>query len=221
MFIAATIGWLFSDRFRRTIRSVAQFPRGNFLGIKLATLGVNDFYSCRDEMYRRRGSVLLNTIKHAKSSIGIIAISLQKSIIHQGLDKDLEMLLNERPTLRVDISLLDPTSSLVPYIATASGRSEEELRNAITASIKKIESVQRNINTQKNNRIVLRLCDFHFFNTLVAIDVPRKRNAAPQKKAFFIVEHSLFGINISDRYTIEIVRPGSRMFEKMRKSYNL
>lgn len=162
MFIAATIGWLFSDRFRRTIRSVAQFPRGIFLGIKLATLGVNDFYSCRDEMYRRRGSVLLNTIKHAKSSIGIIAISLQKSIIHQGLDKDLEMLLNERPTLRVDISLLDPTSSLVPYIATASGRSEEELRNAITASIKKIESVQRNINTQKNNRIVLRLCDFHF-----------------------------------------------------------
>jgi hypothetical protein len=220
LFVAAVIGWFSSERFRHITRLVARFPKGVVLGAKLAKLGVGDFYSCRDEMYRRRGSVLLNTIKHAKSSIGIIAISLQKSIAHQGLDKDLERLLNENPALQVNISLLSPKSSLVPYIAAASGRSENELRDAIKGSIKKIEAVQAKMNTPARERIILKLCDFHLFNTLVAIDVPQNPKDTPQKDAFFIVEHSLFGISISDRYTIEVVRPGSRMFKKIRDSYS-
>ena len=76
LFVAALIGWFSSERFRHITRLVARFLKGVALGVKLAKLGVSDFYSCHDEMYRRRGSVLLNTIKHAKSSIGIIAVRL-------------------------------------------------------------------------------------------------------------------------------------------------
>lgn len=210
---------IFSPRGRDFLRKLTRLPKAIRLGMRMNNLGIANFYSCRDEVYRSRGSALFETIKDAESHIGIVAISLQQSITHQRLDKDLERLIRQKPNLTVSISLLSPSSPLIPYLAAASGRHKNDLRDAIFSSITKLQDVQREVNSEKQVRLKLKLCNFHLFNTLVAIDVSDVIDTAPSKGAFFIVEHSLYGISIKDRYTIEVVRPGSRMFEKVLASY--
>ena len=217
--LGTIVGWFASSKFRAVIKHAFHIPNAISLGLKMANKGVCNFYSCRNELNRTRGSELFESIKGAKESIGIVAISLQQSIAHQNFHKALKELMLKNPQLTVSISLVSPSSPLIEHLADASGRDPSDLRSAIRNSIARLQEVQAIVNTPAQERLAVQTCAFHYFSTLVAVDVPVDPKLRPSKNAFFLIEHSLYDISFSERYTFELGRPGSYMFEKALKSY--
>lgn len=125
----------------------------------------------------------------------------------------------QNPQLTVSISLVSPNSPLIDHLADASGRDPSDLRAAIRHSIARLREVQDEVNTSAQKRLMVQTCTFHYFSTLVAVDVPIDSNSEPSRRAFFLIEHSLYDLSVSERYTFELGKPGSYMFEKALKSY--
>lgn len=217
--LAITVGSLLAtSRGRRVAAAIVRSFRGIPAGVALVRSGVYAFYPSRESLSRARGAELIGSISKAQTEVTVVGISMQRTVIHQGLAAQLEELLAERPGLTVRFFLLDPESPSLPYIATTSGRTAAELKDAILQSIGRLDEVRDRLGVAERERLIVRKVDCHMYNTLVAVDVPLEPKREAPAGSFFIVEHSLFGISIDERYSIEVRRPTSKMYRKLRKS---
>jgi hypothetical protein len=113
-----------------------------FLGAKMVRLGIYDFFDSRTSLARKRSSTkIIDYLELARKEVGVIAISLNYSVVHQDLHSDLRKILKSNPDLHVYIFVLDPKSPIVQAVAIATGRSVSELVQYIDQSLARLKQL--------------------------------------------------------------------------------
>ena len=184
--------------------------------LRMVRQGIFAFYSSRNELSRRNESIeVFSYIKDAAAEVGIIAISLQRSVLHQQLHTKLGGLLESNPQLNLSIFVLDPKSKLVRHVAEATNRTEDELREAIEATLLRLRGLYDGLGKSTRARLHVHTYDTFFPQSLVAVDIDRPQRLWQRGTSKFLVEHYLFGLSVEDRYSFEIRRSHSPMYEKL------
>ena len=215
--IASILGFLIGIATTRWGRGllldISRSLRVPFLGIKLIRLGVYDFFDSRTSLARTRGSTrIIDYVGLAKKELGIIAISLNYSIVHQHLHDDLRNLIKGHNELNIFVFLLNPDSNVLQSVATATGRSVEELRQYIRQSLSRLTEMVQNLDTAERQRFHLHFYDTYVANSILVID-PHESNGR------FLVENYLYKVPIHGRYSFECRRPDSPMYNKLLIAY--
>jgi len=198
---------------RNLIADISRSLAYPFLGVRLIRMGIYDFFDSRLTLVRRKKTThIIEYLRPATSEIGIIALSLNYSIIHQNLHEELRKLLKTKPKLQIYIFLLDPDSSIVESVATASARSPQELREYIYQSLSRLKRMAATFSEDEKQRFHVCLYDTYVANSILVVDPYHKRGR-------ILVENYLYKVPIQARYSFECRRPNSPMFEKVRIAY--
>ena len=198
---------------RSTIYDISRSLTRPLLGIRLMRMGIYDFFDSRDTLMRRKkGARVIEYLRPAKQEIGIIALSLNYSIVHQNLHEELRALLKAKPRLTVYIFLLNPNSKAVEVIASTTMRSPDELRAYINQSIEHLERMIVTFSEEEKARFHVCLHETYIANSILVVDPYDKRGR-------ILVENYLYKIPIQESYSFECRRPDSPMFRKVRMSY--
>lgn len=195
---------------------ITDFVRGirvPLLGFRLVRMGVYDFFDSRTSFaIKRKTTRIFEYLSPATKELGIIALSLNKSVMHQNLQDELRKLLKTKPDLKIYIFLLNPEATILPAVAVASGRDAEELKDYIHQSLTRLDKMCSTLDATERKRFHLSLYDTYVANTVLVID-PYER------KGRILVENYLYKVPIEGRYSFECKRKGSPMFEKVRTAY--
>ena len=184
-----------------------------FLGTKLVSLGIYDFFDSRKSLsQRRRSTRIFDYLALGKKEIGIIATSLNYSIMHQDLHLDIQRQLRNNTGLEVHIFILDPNCDVLVSVAKATGRTLQDVREYIEQSLHRINEMMQDLSDSERERFHLSLYDVYIANSMLVID-PEEKNGR------FLVEHYLYRVPIHGRYSFECKRPGSPMYDKLLASY--
>ncbi|MDA8163532.1 MAG: hypothetical protein M0017_00675 [Desulfobacteraceae bacterium] len=198
---------------RQIITDCTRGMRVPLLGIRMVSIGVYDFFDSRDALTKKQKSTrAIEYLSPATKEIGIIALSLNYSIVHQNLHDEFRKLLKTKPDLKIYLFLLNPKSLILPTIALASGRSAEELKDYIEQSLSRLNKMYAALDSSEQNRFHLRLYDTYVANSVLVVD-------PYEKKGRILIENYLYKVPIEGRYSIECERQGSPMFEKVRTAY--
>lgn len=198
---------------RGVITDVGRSLRVPFLGVKMVRAGIYDFFDSRTSLSKKRGSTkIIDYLSMAEEEIGIIALSLNYSIMHQHLHEDLRTLIKQKPALNVSIYLLNPKSSLLNSIANTSGRTSDELKDYIFQSLSRLEEIRSTLDESEEKRFCIYLYDTYIANSILILD-PHK------SKGKFLVENYLYKVPIHGRYSFECKRADSSMYSKLLIAY--
>ncbi len=211
-FVVMLGGLLGTARGRAILSALVAWVGAPALGFRMHRLGVYEFYDSRTALFRGKSSRVFDYLQMAKSEIGIIAVSLNYSIMHQDLDRDLELHLRSNSNLRVRILLLKPDSEIIRSVARVTGRSEESLTQYIGQSLARLEAMRRNLGADERQRFELYTYDAFVSNSIVAVDPTEPRGR-------FLVENYLYRVSIHERYCFECRRRSSVMYQKVLTAY--
>jgi hypothetical protein len=183
------------------------------LGTKMVRLGVYDFFDSRTSLAQKRGSTkIIDYLDLAKKEVGIIAISLNYSVVHQALHVDLRNAIKTNPDLQVYIFVLDPDSNVLQTVAVATGRSVDELVHYIQQSLSRLKNLIQGLDESEKRRFHLHLYNTYIANTIYVID-PHETGGR------FFVENHLYKTAVNSRYSLECRRVDSPMYSKLLISY--
>lgn len=205
---AATTHWG-----RQVITDITRSVRVPLLGIRMVRIGVYAFFVSRAALTKRRKTTrAIEYLNPAKKEIGIIALSLNYSIIHQNLHDELRKQLKTKPELQIYVYLLDPNSIILPTIAASSGRGAQELQDYINQSLLRLEKMRDALGQSERDRFHLHIYDTYVANSILVVD-------PYEKSGRILVENYLYKVPIEGRYSFECKRLSSPMFEKVRSAY--
>jgi len=183
------------------------------LGTKMVRLGVYDFFDSRTSLAQKRGSTkIVDYLDRAKKEVGIIAISLNYSVIHQGLHVDLRNSIKTNPDLQVYIFVLHPDSDVLQAAAIATGRSVAELVQYIEQSLSRLRNLIQGLDESEKSRFHLHSYNTYIANTIYVID-PNEAGGS------FFVENHLYKTPVNSRYSFVCRRADSPMYRKLLISY--
>ncbi len=198
---------------RQALTDLTRAIRVPFLGVRLVRVGVYEFFDSRVALSKKRKTInMVEYLAPAKKEIGIIALSLNYSIIHQGLHNEFRKMLKTLPNLNIYVFLLDPKSSIVATVARATDREGEELRDYINQSMTRLRKMRNALDPSEKQRFHLHLYDTYVANSILVVDPYEKHGR-------ILVENYLYKVSIQGRYSFECKRQGSPMFEKVRTAY--
>ena len=198
---------------RRILRTTYRSFRRPFIGRHLAWLGITDFFESRESLSKRKRSTrVFDYLSGACKEIGLIATSLNYSIVHQNLHIDLKEILQDRPDIRVYVFLLDPESPVVPSAARATGRSVSDVKQYILQSHDRLREMAKSLTDAEKNRFSVHFFDVYIASSTLVVD-PYEKNGK------FLVEHNTYSGSIHGRYSFECGQPGSPMYLKMLNAY--
>jgi hypothetical protein len=198
---------------RNVLKDLARGLTVPFLGIRLVRMGVYDFFDSRTTLtHRRKTTHAFEYLSPAVKEVGIIALSLNYSIMHQNLHDELRKLLKTRNELKIYVFLLDPASPLVETVAAASARTPGELREYINQSWTRLSRMAATLDYSEQQRFHLHQYNTYIANSVLVVD-------PYEKDGRITVENYLYKVPIDGRYSFECKRPGSPMFEKVRAAY--
>ena len=154
------LGLLSSQWGRAVMTDMARSIKVPFLGSRLVRLGIYDVFDSRKSLSQRQNETkVFDYFKLAETEIGIIATSLNYSVVHQHIHLDLQKVLRSNPKMHVFIFLLDPECAAVDVVARASGRTPHDLREYILQSIERLRAMISELGEDEDSRIQVALCD--------------------------------------------------------------
>jgi hypothetical protein len=198
---------------RGLLLDIGRSLRVPLLGPKMVRLGLYDFFDSRTSLAQKRGSTkIIDYLDLAKKEVGIIAISLNYSVVHQALHVDLRNSIKTNPELQVYIFVLDPDSNALQTVAIATGRSVNELVQYIQQSLSRLRILIQGLDDSEKRRFHLHLYNTYIANTVFVID-PHEPGGR------FFVENHLYKTPVNSRYSFECRRADSPMYRKLLSSY--
>lgn len=198
---------------REALTDLTRSLRVPFLGVRLVRVGVYDFFDSRAALSRQKKTTsIVEYLRPATKELGIIALSLNFSIIFQHLHDQLRTFLKTRPELHIYLFLLQPESPILETVATASGRTGQELKHFIQQSWERLNRMAASLDPSERARLHLRMYDTYVANSILVVD-PYELNGR------ILVENYLYKTPIDSRYSFECRRPGSVMYDKVRLAY--
>ena len=212
--LASIVGLILGLFGRQFILNFIRYLGRPFLSIKYLRIGFYNLYASRYDLMRRHGNKVFYFMKKATDEIGIVALTLNAYIVNQDLHKDLAKAVSSNPGLEVNIFLLDPASPIPGKMVRASGWDEEDLKSSIRQSISMINNAIATLKEEDKVRYNLFLYDTIIPSWIIAID-PKLKSGK------ILVENHIYGCPIDERYSFELKRKGSKMYNKFEESYRL
>ena len=191
----------------RVIKRMKNLRHAIHLGLRLIDVGVYDFYTSRNVIPKTKDFIV-----DAKKEIGIMGISLNLSVVYQNLHEDIGELIKQNSELEIHVFLLNPRSPFVKFIALASGRKDQEVREYINQSLVRLKSMYLSLGPGERRRCHISLYNFYTATSMLVVD-PDEPNGR------YLIENHAYGLPIEQRYSIECKRGGSEMYGKFAMTY--
>lgn len=179
-------------------------------------IGFINFYSSRADYVRyRKADKLGDYLGFANHQVYLIGLWIANSIEIDGVINDIKNLLNKKPTLKINIALIDPNSQIISSIANYLDIEVKEAKTRVTLSLNKLIKLKTSLDKSLKNRLEIRTYQTLPSFATILLD-PDTDNCRVQIdfKIYHQPRHNSFSIEFTGKgkYMVEILKNSAVKF---------
>lgn len=173
------------------------FIRGISLAVRFRSLGITQIYGSRSDYAKyRKAARLIDYLSLADEQVFVLGYWLAQGAEMEGVVDGLERLIRTKPSLRVSVMVIDPSSDYINSVAIGMGLSRESIVERVSETLRGLADLQRRLGTHDGQRVSILLHPSQPNISLIALD-------PATKKGRIQVDLKLFGIPRSRSISFE------------------